>query len=356
MTAGISQNVLETDNLTFQLGNKSILSGFSLSVAAGEIVCLLGPSGSGKTSALRLIAGLEKPSEGSIFIDGLCVAGPDQFLPPEKRGTGYLFQEYSLFPHLTVAENVAFSLHDMPKAEQKKRAQDLLDMVGMSAFANVSPHTLSGGEQQRVALVRALANSPKLILMDEPFSSLDPQLRGEMRDTIRDVLKLSGASALIVTHDANDALRLADKVAVLLNGELAQTTPSADIFRAPMNRDVALLFGDINQQHISLKKGKAMTSLGEVVRDQLPDGAYVLAVRPSDIYLSNSTSEAAANYGLTFEANLSIVRQVGSDWLCNLEMQDSSVWELLLRSGQRPTDGLAEFWVCKSAIMIFDAN
>jgi iron(III) transport system ATP-binding protein len=356
MTANTSQNVLQTENLTLRLGDKTILSGVNLSVKAGEIVCLLGPSGSGKTSALRLIAGLEKPSDGRVTIENICVAGSDVFLPPEKRGTGYLFQDYSLFPHLTVAENVGFSLTDLSKSDRRKRVQELLEMVGMSAFSEASPHTLSGGEQQRVALVRALANAPKLILMDEPFSSLDPQLRGEMRDTIRDVLKLSGASALIVTHDASDALRLADRVAVLLDGELAQTTPSEDIFRAARNRDVVLLFGDINEQKICFENGLANSLVGEITQQQLPDGNYVLAIRPTDIYLNGGMNEASDNDGLTFQANLSIVRQVGSDWLCYLEMQDERLWEVSLRSAIRPIEGSRIFWIAKSAMMIFAAD
>jgi iron(III) transport system ATP-binding protein len=182
----------------------------SLTVYRGEVLCLLGPSGCGKTTTLRLIAGFETPDTGTVLIDNQVVAGPNRWTAPEKRGLGVVFQEYALFPHYTVEQNVAFGLHKFPRRERAGRVAEVLDLVGLGTMAKRYPHELSGGQQQRVALARALAPKPVVVLLDEPFSNLDADLRVQMRLEIRRILHESGSTAIFVTHDQQDAMATRD--------------------------------------------------------------------------------------------------------------------------------------------------
>lgn len=198
------------------------VDGLSLSVAEGETVALLGPSGSGKTTVLRLVAGFERPDAGAVWIAGRPVAAAGVWVPPEARGVGMVFQDYALFPHLTAAENVAFGLHCLNRIDRSPRTDEVLDLVGMRAYAGRYPHELSGGQQQRVALARALAPRPFAVLLDEPFSNLDADLRAQVREEVRAILKQTGTSALFVTHDQEEALLLGDRVALIHEGRLQQ--------------------------------------------------------------------------------------------------------------------------------------
>jgi iron(III) transport system ATP-binding protein len=211
-----------------------------LCVHHGELVALLGPSGCGKTSLLRLIAGFDRPDEGEVCLEGAIVAGAGRFTPPERRRVGMVFQDYALFPHLTVAENVGFGV---PRRERAKRVAELLELVGLGDCERRYPHELSGGQQQRVALARALAPSPAVVLLDEPWSNIDPLLRGSMRDELAAILRAANATVLLVTHDREEAFSLADRIAVMREGGIVQTGSPEDLYLSPADRWTAGFVG-----------------------------------------------------------------------------------------------------------------
>lgn len=218
----------------------------TLTVAHGEIVTVLGPSGCGKTTSLRLIAGLERPDGGEIRIQGRLVCGWGTWVPPEQRGIGMVFQDYALFPHLTVAENIAFGLLRVSREERRSRVRSTLRLVGLQGLEDRYPHHLSGGQQQRVALARALAPRPGLVLLDEPFSNLDAALRVQMREEVRRILKTHGCAAIIVTHDQKDALAISDRVAVMNQGRVEQIDDPFAIYQSPRTAFVARFVGQTN--------------------------------------------------------------------------------------------------------------
>ena len=222
----MSDSTLVLDNVYVSYGNKHqrnhVLNGFSLHIAAGEIGCLLGASGCGKTTALRAIAGFEPVEKGTIHVGGRCVAGPHIHLPPEQRNVGMVFQDYALFPHLTAAQNVAFGLRKQPKDQQQARVQQLLNLVELSTLAERYPHEMSGGQQQRIALARALAPQPAVLLLDELLSSLDPDSRKRLGQEVRDILRAAGQTALLVTHSEDEAQLMANKICYLKEGRLLE--------------------------------------------------------------------------------------------------------------------------------------
>ncbi len=224
-------------------GDQADVQGLSLIVQRGELLVLLGPSGCGKTTTLRLIAGFEQPDRGTVRVDGKLVADSQQVVPADKRGLGMVFQDYALFPHLTVAGNVGFGLHRLPRRERKPRVDEVIELVDLSALADRHPHTLSGGQQQRVALARALAPRPAVILFDEPFSNLDADLRQQMRQEVRRILKESASTAVFVTHDQQEALMLGDRVAVMRRGYVEQVDTPDSIYHTPQTRFVADFLG-----------------------------------------------------------------------------------------------------------------
>jgi iron(III) transport system ATP-binding protein len=234
---------LSIQDLSLTRANAHILNQVSLHLAAGQIGCLLGPSGCGKTTLLRAIAGFESIQSGCIDIAGRCVAGNGQEQAPEQRGIGMVFQDYALFPHLSVAENIAFGLHQLNKTEQQRRCQEWLQRLQLDNLAQRYPHQLSGGQQQRVALARALAPQPQLLLMDEPFANLDAALRESLSLEVRDLLKSLGASALLVTHDPTEAFTLADVIGVMQQGEIVQWDSPYRVYHEPANRFVASFVG-----------------------------------------------------------------------------------------------------------------
>ncbi len=237
-------------------GARQVIAGLSFSLNKGEIGCLLGPSGCGKTTALRCIAGFEPIQAGSITLGDAVISRPGHMLAAEKRHIGMVFQDYALFPHLTVAANVAFGLHACSKQVAQARVAELLTLVGLALHADKYPHQLSGGQQQRVALARALAPRPRLILMDEPFSNLDVALRERLSAEVRDILKREASTALIVTHDQNEAFSLADWVGVMHQGRIQQWDTPYNLYHRPANRFVAdfvgqgaLLTGEVLNNH-----------------------------------------------------------------------------------------------------------
>ncbi|MFQ3294782.1 MAG: iron(III) transport system ATP-binding protein, partial [Natrialbaceae archaeon] len=237
----------------------------------GEILTLLGPSGCGKTTTLRLIAGLERPDEGVIRLDGESVAGGDWdgFAAPETRDVGVVFQEFALFPHLTAEENVAFGLQDWPAAEREARVDELFDLVGLEAQRDAYPDELSGGQQQRVALARSLAPEPSILLLDEPFSNLDVDLRVEMREEVRRILKDAGVTAISVTHDQEEALSLSDRVAVMHEGSVEQVGPPERVFQEPESRFVAGFLGHASFLSGYVSDDVVHTPVGEVPVDRI---------------------------------------------------------------------------------------
>src|ERR1700752_3810350 len=214
--------LLEVENLRHAYGQQEVVRGLTFALARGVIGCLLGPSGCGKTTVLRCIAGFENVREGEIRLADHLVSGPGVMLPPEKRRIGMVFQDYALFPHLAVAGNIAFGLHGMPAEERAARGQELAQLVGLSTALDKYPHEISGGQQQRVALARALAPRPELLLLDEPFSNLDVDLRERLSLEVRDIIKASGATAVLVTHDQQEAFAMADEIGVLHEGRIQQ--------------------------------------------------------------------------------------------------------------------------------------
>lgn len=237
-------NYIELKNLFFKYRNSTedILKNINFSANKGEITAIIGESGSGKSTLLRILAGLEVPKKGELTINGRIFVSEEKFVPVEKRGIGMVFQDYALFPHLSVEKNILFGMGKVEKKSAKKRANEVLDLVSMKDFIKRYPHELSGGQQQRVALARALAPKPEVILLDEPFSNLDANLQGKIRNELKAILKTTGETAIFVSHDKDD-LEIADRVVILYMGEVIQTGAPAEIFKNPKNEYVRHILG-----------------------------------------------------------------------------------------------------------------
>jgi len=274
---------LEVKGLSRAFGGREVVRHVSLSVAAGQVTCLLGPSGCGKSTTLRMIAGVERPDAGLIRIDGRDVYGPATNLPPEARGVGLMFQDFALFPHLTVAQNVGFGLSG-ERSLREARVADLLDRVTLTGFGGKHPHELSGGEQQRVALARALAPRPKVLLMDEPFSGLDNRLRDGIRDATLEVLKAEGTAVLLVTHEPDEAMRMADQIALMRGGVIVQQGAPYNVYNAPVDREAAAFFSDINVIRGVSRGALTETPFGAFLTPGQIDGAAVdIVIRPQHL-------------------------------------------------------------------------
>ena len=285
---------LELRNVRHRFGETVAVDEFSINVDAGEVVCLLGPSGCGKTTVLRLAAGLEALQRGDVFIGESHVAGDGVMVPPERRGVGLVFQDYALFPHLNVSQNVVFGLGDMSAAERSIRAVTALEQVGMEWAASRYPHTLSGGQQQRVALARAMAPEPPVILLDEPFSGYDARLRDKVRDEILHILKESGTAALLVTHDAEEAMFMADRIGIMCDGRLVQFDKPDELYMRPRDTFVAEFFGEVNKLYGTAAEGSVSTPIGRFPAPALSDGEEAeIVIRPEAIGIVAESSDAA---------------------------------------------------------------
>ena len=276
-------------------GNGETLSDITLTAEPGEVLCLLGPSGSGKTTLLRIAAGIESQTSGRVVMNGREIAGPNVFLPPEKRSIGLVFQDFALFPHLTILDNVRFGLTAMSKAEAVREATIALSRVGLEQYAHSYPHVLSGGEQQRVALARALAPRPAVLLMDEPFSGLDSRLKDSVRAETLAILRESRATAIVVTHDAEEAMRMGDRIALLQDGKLVQTGRAEELYVRPNSLFAAGFFSELNVFETDVEGELASTPLGRFPAPGIADGASVsVAIRLSGISANENSGGVPA--------------------------------------------------------------
>ena len=283
----MKNSAISCEDVNKRFDNTVAVHGLSFDLQPGELLSLLGPSGCGKTTALRLIAGFETPDSGRIFVGGTEVAGPKINLPPERRRVGMVFQDYALFPHMSLRENVAYALN----GQSHSRVAELLGLVGLAGLDERMPHELSGGEQQRGALARSLASEPQAILLDEPFSNLDAALRAHVRAEVRGILRAAGATAVFVTHDIEEALSLTDRVAVMFDGRIEQIATPRDLYRQPVTRRIAEWLGNANFLPGRGDGSQVECELGRLPSDQATSGPVDVMVRPDWLTIATARSD-----------------------------------------------------------------
>lgn len=274
---------LEVRNLIRRFENRTVVNSVSLRIMPGQVTCLLGPSGCGKSTTLRMIAGVEMQDSGEILVDGKLVCDTITRVPPERREIGLMFQDFALFPHLSVADNVAFGLSG-PREAKRTRVEELLRQVDLYRFIDGYPHQLSGGEQQRVALARALAPRPRIMLMDEPFSGLDNRLRDGIRDETLDLLKAEDTAVLLVTHEPEEAMRMADEIALMRDGTIVQQGAPYNVYTRPLDHAAVAFFSDTNVLRAKVEGALAMTPFGRFLAPGVPDHTEVeIVFRPQHV-------------------------------------------------------------------------
>lgn len=316
---------LEAEGLYRTFGGRAVVNDVSVSLNAGEILCLLGPSGCGKSTTLRMLAGVEMPERGVIRVDGEEMQGPRISVPPEGRSVGLMFQDFALFPHLSVSDNVAFGLRGT-RAEKRARVAELLERVDLARHIDSFPHELSGGEQQRVALTRALAPRPKVMLMDEPFSGLDNRLRDGIRDDTLTLLKEEGTAVVMVTHEPEEAMRMADRIALMRNGKVVQQGAPYNLYNSPVDKAAAAFFSDINVIKGTVQGGLTRTAFGEFLAPGHADGSDVdIIIRPQHLKLDfdrngHGPSPTPAN-GTPARGKVVRSRYLGRESLVEFEME-----------------------------------
>ncbi|MGB1059092.1 MAG: ABC transporter ATP-binding protein [Ketobacter sp.] len=320
--------LLQLEGVFCAYDHNSVVEDLTFHINKGDIACLLGPSGCGKTTTLRAIAGFESISGGTIELSGMQVSAPGHLVPPEKRSLGMVFQDYALFPHLTIQENVCFGLRKSSPARRQSVGARMLELVGLEQYAKRYPHELSGGQQQRVALARAMAPEPSLILLDEPFSNLDVDLRRRLSLEVRDILKSLGTTALMVTHDQEEAFAVADRIGVMNEGRLQQWDTAYNIYHEPLNRFVANFIG---LGHFI--RGKALspelvdTEMGVIKGNRayswLPDSPVDILLRPDDILPDPESPLQAKVLQKTF---------TGASMLFKLQLPTGSIIEAIFPS------------------------
>ncbi len=340
---------LEIRNVTRRFGGRDVVRDVSLSVSAGQVMCLLGPSGCGKSTTLRIIAGVERQDAGEVLIDGEVISEAHRHDPPEARGVGLMFQDFALFPHLTVAGNVAFGLSGT-KAEKRARVEELLERVRLPHLIDSFPHELSGGEQQRVALVRAIAPRPRIMLMDEPFSGLDNRLRDGVRDETLEILKEEGAAVLLVTHEPEEAMRMADEIALMRDGHIVQRGAPYNVYNAPVDKSAAAFFSDINVIRGKVEGALTDTPFGQFLAPGVPDGTEVeIVIRPQHLRIDFDRNGRGPNPtpqdGLPARAVVGRARFMGHESLVELRLEhDGSIVRATVPSVFLPKPGTA-LWI-----------
>jgi len=336
---------LRLEHVDMAFGGTRAVEDVNLDVSAGEIVCLLGPSGCGKSTTLRIAAGVERQTAGRVLVEGETVSEGAHHAPPEARSVGLLFQDFALFPHLSVAENVAFGIRRSTSARERARiVETYLGKVGLAGYAAKYPHQLSGGEQQRVALARALAPNPRVMLMDEPFSGLDQRLRDEVRDETLAILKAEGTAVLLVTHEPDEAMRMADRIALMRRGRIVQIGAPYHIYNYPVDREAAAFFSDLNVIHGVVRARQTDTPFGLFLAPKLVDGADVeIITRPQHLKIFNDTGripEESAEDGMPAHGRVVRARFMGSESLIEVRADhDGSILKATVPYAWMPEPG-----------------
>ncbi len=310
------QSLLDVENVSFAYGSSALIGDVSLSIHAGEFLCLLGPSGCGKSTLLRLISGLERPDAGGVSMP---------FIKGRAPKIGMVFQDLALFPHMSVARNVGYALRDLSRGDRRARTDEMLGLVNLSDKRGAYPHELSGGQKQRLALARALASKPDLILLDEPFAAQDVSLRAQMRDDVMHILRDSGVAAVLVTHDPEEAMQFADRIAIMQKGRLEQIGTPFDVYNHPKNAFVASFFGQVNKMGGVVENGRVQTPLGPIPAPHCQEDMPVdIIIRPEAVKLS--THDPAINHDdertLHHHGYISERKYLGRSTLVHLDTYD----------------------------------
>lgn len=313
--------VLTLENVKLDFDGFCVLDNINITIGSGEFICLLGPSGCGKTSTLRVLAGLETPAEGRVLSGNRIFSDENTYVPPEKRNIGFLFQDFALFPHLNVYDNIAFGLKGLSKSEIKDRVETGLKQVRMEKYIHAMPHQLSGGQQQRIALARALAPKPDVILLDEPFSGLDSGLRADIRDETLHILKNANVAGVMVTHDPEEAMFMADRIILMKDGSIVQDGKPEELYNNPRDHFAASFFGEINTLKGKVRTNQACTPLGNVPVEGFKDGDIVdVLIRPEHIIITNPNGGNPVHE----EGEILATRYLGRDSLLHLCVKDDN--------------------------------
>lgn len=353
---------LDIRNLCRVFDGRAVVDNVSIAIQPGQVTCLLGPSGCGKSTTLRMIAGVEMQDSGEIYVDGQLVCDTIFRLPPERREIGLMFQDFALFPHLSVADNVAFGLKGAIKAQKRARVEELLARVDLMRFIDGFPHQLSGGEQQRVALARALAPKPKIMLMDEPFSGLDNRLRDGIRDETLTILKEENTAVLLVTHEPEEAMRMADEIALMRDGRIVQQGAPYNVYTRPIDRAAVAFFSDANVLQARVSGALAETPFGQFLAPGVPDGTDVnIVFRPQHVRIdfdrNGQGPKPTATDGTAARGVVQRARFMGNESLVEFAMDyDGSVLRATVPNVFLPQPGTV-MWLTirRDRCFVFDA-
>ncbi len=345
---------LAFEHVSRSFNETAAVNDISLELEPGETLCLLGPSGCGKTTLLRLAAGVDRPTSGRVILDDEEIAGPNTFVPAERRGVGLMFQDFALFPHLTILQNVAFGLRKLDRATAHEEALLALKRVGLERYADDYPDVLSGGEQQRVALARAIVPRPAVLLMDEPFSGLDQRLRDEIRAETLAVLRETRATCMLVTHDPQEAMWLADRIALMREGKLVQLGAPDELYNHPVDIEAARFFSDFNEFDVTVENKQLKTPIGSFAAPKgHSEGASAhVMVRPQGIALAGARTKNA------FEAYVSGVRFVGESTYAFLAVEgyDQQITARLAGAAKVAHGEIRKFSVLPEHLLIFSGK